>query len=613
MTGISKSGQKGFQPKEVIERRKEAQKEHGYTYKNELDYINEQNEILLKYKLRDKNEKPDAFGLTDDFYKFIGIPKKGGRDFRIPLNETIQDKLSKDFASFYTPIDDFYGTPGGGDTVYDQGRVPVSHLMMLCAYRLGVAYRGCNSVANDVFRNRFTFVNYDDNETVVERPDILKWMRKTFFWSHMVDVLDFERRTGLGHLVSYWDFESKGKNVNSTVMSNKAPAKRPDSFQAFSCYYMTPNNIYDFDSVKLDYDKNKWDFTGGVLSQSNIHHSRVYPLETRRVEGGLRGIGIPELCWVPLICYLNTAYYILRSLSQLGVLTVGASVATEFPSPELVGKYLDVFDEMRANHAYVFGKGTEFKLENAASKIGEGISSYLEFLKEDISSAWIIPKNQLFGRSEGGGLDGAGALVSKEDYLASNLSTLQLNLTDDILYILQEHCHFTGMEELNIRWNLDLHKTEQQRLTEKLMREQLAQAEIQTDMVKLQSKMMKIQHEQAKLQWEQFQKEPSLLLPQQSENQPNEKKKVDEDKEVKPKPTNPEKKQSSPNQNNAGDFMPSEEEYNRWRFRMGLLSSFGNNLNDTNKNWKEQLDTIDDRIRKSQEKNKQLKKVLYGN
>ena len=582
MTGISKSGQKGFQAKEVKEREKKAGKEHGYDVKTELDYIEEMNYQLDKYKLRKSNEKVDGLGLTDDFYTFIGLNAKGGRDYRIPLKESIQEKLREDFSSYYTPLDDFYGSGGGGDTVYDMGRIPVSHLMVLCSQRLGVAWRGCNSVANDVFRNRFVFVRYDNQDKEVKRPEVLNWMRKTFFWSHMVNVLDFERRTGLGHLVSHWDHEDGLKKIGE-----KSPSKRPDSFESFSCYYMTPNNVYQ--SAKLDYDKQLWDFTGGVISQTNINHERVFPLETRRVEGGLRGIAIPELCWVPLMCYLNTCYYILRSLSQLGTVIVGANVAQEYPSPELAGKYLDVLDKMRANKFYIFGKNTDFKIMNAASQIGDGINSYMDFLKEDISSAWIIPKNQLFGRADGGGLSGAGSLISKEDYLASNLSTLQLNLTDDLMYILQEHCHFPDMEELTIRWNLDLHKTEQQRLTEQLMREQLEQAETQTDMVKLQKKMMKIQYEQAQLQWKEFQKEPSLLLPQKQEQPEKVEKKVDEDEEIKPKPT-------------KKDFIYSENDYNKWKFRMGLLTSFGRSLDDTNKNWMHNIDTIDERIKKSKEK-----------
>ena len=553
MTGIAVKGKKGFQPKEVLERRKKARKEHGFSdeIKTEQDYIDVMNEELEQLKLINTRSinTVDDFGFTDDFYRFIGLNKEVKRDYRIPLRESTKEQLQKygydfgrpleetgygkDYAEYYTPIDDFYGTGGGGDYVSDYGRVPVSHLMILCSQRLGVAWRGCNSVANDVFRNRFVFVKYDEIETEIKNRTItrvLKWMRKTKFWDKMVDCLDFERRTGLGHLVAFWDHEKKLEDYGK-----KAPKKRPDYFESFSSYYMTPINI--FSHARLDYDKDRWDFIGGFMRGATIHHSRVYCLETRRVEGGLRGIAIPELCWVPLMCYLNTSYYILKSLSQLGTAIIGVKVPQEFPQATMVEKYMDILQSMRANKMFLFGKNMEFQIQNVAGKIGEGIASYLEFLKEDISSAWIIPKNQLFGRSEGGGLQGAGALVSKEDYLSSNLSTLQLNLTNDIMNILIDIGGFTELEEYTIRWNLDLHKTEQQRLVEQLMREQLEQAKYQTIMTKLQYETMKIQNEQAKMQWEQLKKKPQLLLPQQPEKPEKMEKKVNEDEEIKPKPT----------------------------------------------------------------------------
>ena len=552
MTGITKKGSKGFQsklggftPSDVKKRHDKVAKEYGFSdeIKKPKDYIEVLDEALIKSKLKQENEKTDEWGLTKDFYKFLGIPQGYGKDYRIPLGDGIKEKfesITSDFQSYYTPLDDFYGTPGGGDYVYDYGRIPVSHLVVMCTQRLGVAHRGCYSVAKDAFRNRFSFVNYDDPDKEIKTPEImtiLKWMNQTHLWDHITDTVYFERMTGLGHLIGYYRGE---KGVER--MDKSAPRTRPIDFDAFSCYYMTPMNI--FDNARLDYNKSKWDYIGGVPTQTTIHHSRVHVLETRKVEGGLRGIAIPELCWIPLICYLNTCYYILRSLSQLGTVLVGATVAQEYPSAELTQKYLDLFAKMRANKFYIFGKNMDFKLMNAAGKIGEGIDSYLEFLREDISSAWIIPKNQLFGRAEGGGLEGAGALVSKEDYLASNLSTLQMDITDDIMDILQNMCHFPDLGNVTLRWNLDLHKTEQQRLTEQLMREQLEQAKVQTKMVKIQKKLMGMQYEQAMMQFEQFKKNPQLLLPPQGQG--NEQgqgkgekveKKVNEDQKITPERT----------------------------------------------------------------------------
>ena len=44
--------------------------------------------------------------------------------------------------------------------------------------------------------------------------------------------------------------------------------------------------------------------------------------------------------------------------------------------------------------------------------------------------------------------------------------------------------------------------------------------------------------------------------------------------------------------------MGHQEEYNRWKFRMGILSSFGNELNNINNQWSNSIDTIDERIKR---------------
>lgn len=383
-------------------------------------------------------------------------------------------------------MEDFYGLAGGGDAYYDYGRVPVSHLLVLMSYRLGVGFRGCRGVADDVFMNGFDFVKHSDLDTVIERDEIFGWMRRTNFMEKAMERLDFCRRTGLGHLIGIWNREKGTKNSNK-----KAPNTKPDGFQSFSSYYMTPMNLLE--SLRYDYVKEKWNFMGGLFMAKSIHHTRVYPLETVRVEGGLRGAAIGEMCWVPLMCYLNTCYYILKGLAQLGLTVAGVQVDQEYPTTKIVKSYLTNLNLMRANNFYVLGRNAVLKIESAGDKLGAGIHDYMEFLKEDISSAWIIPKNQLFGRAEGGGLEGAGALVSKEDYLSSCISTLQANMTRDLMYIFQEVCGFPNLENLTLRWKLDLHKTQEQRYKEQMMKIQIEQMEISTKNMKLQSKLMKDQ------------------------------------------------------------------------------------------------------------------------
>jgi len=349
-----------------------------------------------------------------------------------------------------------------------------------------VAFRGCRGVANDVFMNGFDFVKHSDIDKVVKKDEIFRWIDSSNFMEKAMERLDFTRRTGLGHLVGIWNKEKGIKNSHKT-----APNTRPDGFQSFSSYFMTPMNLLD--SMSYDYVKEKWDFMGGIYTSKMIDHSRVYPLETIRVEGGLRGEAIAETCWVPLMCYLNTNYYILKGLSKLGTMTVGVQVDQEYPTPKVVAAYISQLGKMQKSEFYVLGRNAKLVVENVASKLGSGINDYMEFLKEDISSAWIIPKNQLFGRAEGGGLEGAGALVSKEDYLSSCISTLQANMTRDLMYIFRDVCGFPGLENLTLRWKLDLHKTQEQRYKEEMMKIQIEQMEISTKQMGLQFKLVKVQ------------------------------------------------------------------------------------------------------------------------
>lgn len=500
---------------DTVARRQVAKEELGYGgFKTIYEYTEEMNYQLEKHGVKKASEKTDDLGFTKDFLKFMGL--KGGRSYKWDIrddglkNNKVLDMLTLDAdQSFYTPFDDFYGIPSGQDLSYDSGRIPVSHLMVLATQRLGCVFRACNGTANDVFKNQFEFVKRSDRDKVVARPEILNWMDKAFFWDKIVEILDFGFRSGLGHLVSHWDTE-EGLNY----MDQKALKTRPDWFESFSTYHMTPSNL---DAVTyLDYNRQKWNFRGGIFSSTEIDSSRVYVMEPFRAEGSLRGWALAELCWVPLMCYLNTSYYILKSLAQLGTMHVGITTDSVYPTPAEVRAYLSFQKDMRANKFWILGRGAKFQVENAAGKIGGGIESYLEFLKEDISSAWIIPKNQLFGRAEGGGLEGAGALVSKEDYLSSNLSTKQLKYTNDIMFILKEVCHFPDLEEITLRWNLDLHKTEQHRLQEQLMREQLAQQEIVTKQTKLGFKLykqqVKLQIEMNKVQMQMLEENPKEFL-----------------------------------------------------------------------------------------------------
>ena len=527
---------------ESNKRREKNMRDMGFLdHRNPMDAIQEHTDALRKANLINKQAKT-AF--TKDFWSFIsfGIP----RDYRWPLPKKIKkqvedmfsnrfpvkykEQLTLDYANFYTPLDDMYGDASGGDLWYEYGRVPVSHLMALCSKRIGVAFAACNRPARDVFDNGFDIVKksdpegdpLDDNKTVKE---IMKFDRKVRFQRKLVEIVDFCNRSGLGHLVVD-EYEKEDHNnqkwLGGTQWSGQAPPTRPTRFQTFSTEFMTPINVYE--TKYLDYNRDKWDFRGG-LHGKQIHHSRTYPLELYREEVGLRGLALPELCFTSCMCYLNMAYYILKGLSQLGTYTVGIQSVNPVPTTAEIEAYLENLDLMMANNFFVMGSGASLVVENTASKIGQGINDIMEFYKEDMSAAWCFPKNQLFGRAQGGGLEGAGAIVSKEDYLGSNLSPLMSIMSYETMWILTEMCGFEDLDDKDVRFNIDAHKTEGQRLDEEIMRQQLEQQKVITSQVQLEQKLHKkqvaLQVEMQNVQMEMLKKDPQKFLTYSEKDEEN--------------------------------------------------------------------------------------------
>ena len=518
--------------KEAQKRRDLAKKEHGYSNVHSVgDYLDELHHELVKIGIKPKKEKDvDELGFTPGFYRFVGLGVP--HDYMYPLKASIGTRINDmrkrmtldSSASFYTPADNMYGTPSGGDTWYDYGRVPVSHLEILASKRIGVLFAACNRPATDILDNGYDFVKVSDPEGKPVDNDNIKvirsWERKVKFHRKLMEIVDFDARTGLSFLmVQKYLKEGQGQKY----WSIKAPNTKPESFVTFSAYYMTPNNVYQ--PNHLDYDKQKWNFTGGLHAASNFHHSRVYVYEGLREPLGLRGLSLGELCWVACMCYLNIQYYILKSLAQLGTVTVGISVDREFPTVAETTQYLALLKTMRANNFYVLGRGAQLQVENAAAKLGGGIKDFMEFLKEDMSAAWVFPKNQLFGRAQGGGLDGAGAIVSKEDYVASNLSVKQSKIKFDIMWILEEMAGFTGLDDIIPRFNIDLHKTAEQRFKEQLMKEQVDQTQMMTEQMKigksLYRKQIKLQEQMADVQMKMMKSNPEAFMQQSTQDEEN--------------------------------------------------------------------------------------------
>jgi hypothetical protein len=404
-----------------------------------------------------------------------------------------------DFAEVYSPSQNFISEDAAsGDDYAESGRVPIDELVAM-TMRVGWARRATHGKAQAIYRNGYEFVpeDFDADTKPVEQKEIKKYFDEVDWFSWRIQHLFREKQTGLGIGVFIYPGEKK-KDLQKEIDFSKM-TKRPDRLKAYSAWHLTPSNMLQYELG--DYDKSKWDFRGGVDS-TLFNHSRVTLLETKPEPFHMRGLAEIEPVWTPATCYFNTMIFVLKALAQVGVLSVGIQSPNAFPTKKEADAYVDLLNDFRANKFYLLGAGATLVTQNMASQIGKGLNDYLEFLKEDISSCLVMPKNQLFGRAEGGGLDGAGALISKDDMLAEFMAEAQ-DMTSEELAFLRGPCKFEKhLEGLTLRWRLDLHKSEMERLQEEAMRIDMDMKRQMADQAEKQMKMndllMKEQMKQVK-------------------------------------------------------------------------------------------------------------------
>jgi len=477
-------------------------------------------------KRRDEAKREHGFGelkSNRDYYDHLlqitepAMVKQGTKRSQRAYQqmENVVD-LMTDTAEIYMPDADFMSAPSGGDVYAEAGRVPLDYIIPMTQYRSGWAFRAVFGTARDIYRNGYEFVELDaePEDRPHHKPEIRKFFDEVDFFSFRCNQLYRERQTGLGIGVAMYPrdtAELMGKPLTNLK-------DRPNRLKAYSAWHLYPTNMLQYSFG--DYDKELWNFRGGMRSQE-FHHSRITLLETRPEPFMLRGLSVIEPIWAPAICYYNTMIFVLKSLAQVGVMTVGVKTAREVPTKEEVDAVVDYIDLFRANKVYVAGAGADFVFQNQASNIGRGLGEFLEFLKEDISSSLIIPKNQLFGRSEGGGLDGAGALVSKDDYLSALMADAG-DITSEELKFLRGPCKFEKhLEGLTIRWRLDLHKTEMERLNEGAARLNMEMMKLQAEELKRQAQinahLQKAQLEQVKADPEGFLNQMNTQVEEQTE------------------------------------------------------------------------------------------------
>lgn len=428
----------------------------------------------------------------------VKAPVRTGREVRSPDTKGRAYELVKaiegrkyvqkmDFVPYYKPSDDLWGSATGLDE-----RPSIEDLAAICNTRMGCAWTATMGVSGDVVRNWHVFA---DPDSLKERRNddtkaALKYAKgPSDLKNQCQQWMRYVLGMGTSWLLKYWNADDI-KNMQATPNLRKPPKK----FRAFSPRYMQPINTDK--SNELNYQEEVWKFGGGEIRYAyDIHQDRVEVLSLYPEEGHWRGLSVVEPVWVPLMGYFNGFIYLTRGLRQWGDAVPAMFSGEGLPKEGEITSMLDLMDEYQMNYKWALGK--DDRLEFKQTQIGKGLDTAFEIYKEELSSAWRIPLNQLFGRSEGGGLAGAGALVSKEDYL-QEISNKQMAMSDNLMKIYTEAGF--DVESYEILWNIAIKKTDEQRLKEEAMEIQVKTAKEQWRQAKLQTEMLKLQVEAARWQ-----------------------------------------------------------------------------------------------------------------
>lgn len=425
-----------------------------------------------------KYSKVDTKTLQNLQMKIFSSMKNGNKK-QMVSNMEFRD----DFANFYGATEDIMASSGSGEL---GDSASLSELDFLSSKRIGVGNNITQGFSEDALFNWFDPKKIDSKNIIAKVPGFKKWVVDTDLKNQSIAWNTDKRKFGIAFLVKFWT----SNDVDSGRISQPAPNKPPRRFQVISPLYLAPTNT--FDTRMLDYDEEVWEFHGGNIRVSSIHKSRVEVLRGPPQTGSYRGLSVIEPIYLSLICYYNILINITRAVSKWGTVVPVMKSGTGTPTVDEYTEFLALMTEFVMNNFFMLGKDDQLEFNNTG--IGAGIHEMAEVFKEDISSGSRIPLNELFGRTEAGGISGSGALTAERKYL-NLFSNEQTKISDDFLRIFnQAGFDFEGKD---LKWNLSLQKTSEQQLLEESM-------ELQNEMMKQQLKMQKQENSMMKMQTDLF-------------------------------------------------------------------------------------------------------------
>ena len=356
-------------------------------------------------------------------------------------------RVMDDYQHFYEPSNNIFSSSaqtGGND------RPTFEDLEMLADSRIGFGRYITSIFAGKCVRNGFDFYDWDGD--LVKHPEVFKSLYKAKFYTEQIQWVKQELVYGTSFLLKYWSAHDQ---------FDKPPPKKPFiACKAFPPTILSPYNIVESGQGFLSEDDELWNFYGGKYKSVSIHKDRVEILNTRPNPYDWIGTSIFEPIYLSASAYLNLIINGIKMVAKFGNVVTAFKMPVPNPSLKMYKEFQKIVEDMKASFTFILGKDEE--IEFLETKIGTGLYEFGEFLKEDMAAGTGLPLNQVYGRADGGGLQGAGALISKQGELET-MSNYQADLSDNYWLMVNR---YWDVEDEFIKFRLDFQKSDRARYEE---------------------------------------------------------------------------------------------------------------------------------------------------
>ena len=380
--------------------------------------------------------------------------------------EEHHSKVISDFEAFFEPSNNIFSNSGatGGNE-----RPSFADLEALANERIGIGRYFTSLFAGKCVRNGWDYYDWENN--LIRHPEIFKSYYKAKFFTEQIFWVKYELVYGISFMLKYWTAHDK--------FHLPPPKKPPIAYKALPPTYIIPTNIGETDM--LWEDQARWKFRGGKYNTAEIHPNRVEILCTRPNPNDWIGWSIFESIYLSACAYMNLIVGGLKMIAKAGTVATAFTMNVPNPSLAMYRQFEKLVNEMKANLTFILGKDETIQFMD--TKVGSGLAELGEFLKEDMCAGTGLPLNQVYGRADGGGLNGAGALISKQGELET-MANYQADLADNYWELTNR---YWDVEDEFVKFRLDYQKSDRARYEEEGMQWQNEILKAQFETIKLQN------------------------------------------------------------------------------------------------------------------------------